>query len=860
MKRRFPIFLIRWTAILLPFLSVSFASALPNLTPYQPSGWSDKIVVSNTTGINTDSSLTSTDTLYMDWAIANNGSGATAAGFYIKLYVDGIVVDTSGTIAESNEGDNEYTRTITVGEGGLFQGPAQGTSSGGGAVSTDSFASPGEALTPEEEGFPTAVPIGRIPLMKNPPDLLRPPVPAGANEVDDPGVLLRESPGLPASEAFAPTLINAFQGIPQTTSIPPDPILAAGPNHLLAAVNRDFAIFSKSGTKLKQISATAWFQNILPGIGGGSLSGAFDPQVLYDHHANRWIMVWLATDGSTQSWFLISVSDNSDPTGTWCNFALRGDRNGPTDSGNWADYEGLGVDNQAVYLTSNQFKFVTDDYDYAKIRIIDKAQLYSAACPAITWTDFWDLRDPNYPSTGVSTVRPAVTFGTPGVEYLLNDSRFQTGTHMTLWSLTNPLNTTPTLTALDVPVTASTPPPDADQLGGSGGTSTCPAPCLIDVGGRRIRNVVYRNGSVWTAHSVAGGTNNAFARARYVRIGISGPTVLEDISFGSDNCWLYYPAVTVDANDNLVMVYSESCTITYPGIRYTGRTSGDSGLRASAELKAGETSYLKTSTGDSNRWGDYSGIAVDPADPTRIWMLGEYAASPANTWGTYIGQVTFEAVDPGTIAGLISTPNPAQVGQSVTFTVSGTGTCGGLSLTFGDGTSTSLSGPFPITTSHAYTSAGIFTATATGTTSCTDSASVSATVIFTSPPTALVALNGSVLRTGQTITYQATLTPGSTPTPMDIYLGALLPDGVTFLSLIQTAPGVIAIAVGASPTPFLSNVALTSNLVVPFAYTFTGFEPVGTYVTYAGTAITGGDPLQSANQLSLGVQSFQFMP
>lgn len=632
--------------------------------------------------------------------------------------------------------------------------------------------------------------------------------------------------------------------------------MAAGPNHLMTAVNSEFAIFSKSGTKLKQISATAWFQNVLPGIGSGSLGGSFDPQVLYDHYANRWIMVWLATDRSTQSWFLISASDDSDPTGAWCNFALRGNRNGPTDSGNWADYEGLGVDNQAVYLTSNQYKFATNDFDYAKIRIIDKAQLYNTACPAITWTDFWNLRDPNDPSTEVGTVRPAVTFGTPGVEYLMNDSHFSTGTYMTLWSLTDPLNATPTLTGLDVPVTASTAPPDANQLGGSGGTSTCPAPCLIDVGGRRIRNVIYRNGSVWTAHSVAGGTNNAFARARYVRIGVSGPTVLEDVSFGSDNCWLYYPAVTADANNNLVMVYSESCTTTYPGIRYTGRTSSDSGLRASAELKAGQANYLKTFTGDSNRWGDYSGIAVDPANPTRVWIFGEYAASPANTWGTHIGQVTFEAVNPGTMTGVTPSSNPTEIGQSVIFTVSGTGICGSLSLTFGDGTSTSLSGPFPITTSHTYTSTGTFTATAIGTTSCIGSASTSVTATFAP---AHVALNGSAFRAGQTITYQATLTPGSTPTQVDIYLGALLPDWIMFLSLIQTAPGVISIAVGSTPIPFLANVPLTS-LVVPFSYTFTGFEPVGTYFAYAGLTVAGSNPLQSANQLSLGVQAFQFMP
>src|SRR5206468_3123566 len=61
----------------------------PNLLPYQPTGWSDKIVVSKTTGTSTDSTgLTTADSLYVDWAVANLGTSATASRFYVELYVD----------------------------------------------------------------------------------------------------------------------------------------------------------------------------------------------------------------------------------------------------------------------------------------------------------------------------------------------------------------------------------------------------------------------------------------------------------------------------------------------------------------------------------------------------------------------------------------------------------------------------------------------------------------------------------------------------------------------------------------------------------------------------------------------------
>src|SRR5438067_2432479 len=55
-----------------------FQTPSPNLTPYTPSGWSDKIVVSRSTGITSDSSsLKTSDTLYVDWAVLNNGGAAT---------------------------------------------------------------------------------------------------------------------------------------------------------------------------------------------------------------------------------------------------------------------------------------------------------------------------------------------------------------------------------------------------------------------------------------------------------------------------------------------------------------------------------------------------------------------------------------------------------------------------------------------------------------------------------------------------------------------------------------------------------------------------------------------------------------
>ena len=130
---------------------ITSSSALPNLTPHRPSGWSSNVVVSTVTGTTTDSAAFSpTNTIFVDWAVINNGPVPVASPFRVDLLVDNIlrnswniapplnpniytfssdysigslaagshtiriVADASSAVNESNESDNDYTRTILV--------------------------------------------------------------------------------------------------------------------------------------------------------------------------------------------------------------------------------------------------------------------------------------------------------------------------------------------------------------------------------------------------------------------------------------------------------------------------------------------------------------------------------------------------------------------------------------------------------------------------------------------------------------------------------------------------------------------------------------------------------------------------
>ncbi|MFH0736837.1 MAG: YCF48-related protein [bacterium] len=500
--------------------------------------------------------------------------------------------------------------------GQIFQGPASGSVPSGVTVNTGSF-------TEEQVPVPgfKPKPIKNLFTVMKLPDLennILPTGTEGSNYVEDP--LINNTDKVTSGDFI---LTKNFQGVQdQGMYIPPDPYLAVGPNHIVAVVNSRFRILDKSGVVQKTIEGSSWYQSTLAN------SDPFDPKVIFDHYSNRWVMVWLNV-GTSSSYFLISVSDDADPNGVWYNWKLPSNYNGSTSAGNWSDYQGVGYDQNAIYITSNQFSFA-GSFNYAKIRIISKTDLYAATPGVINFKDLWDIKTPS-PNTNVFGLRPTRNYDNSGEYYLVNNSPYVTGTYFVVYRLTNPL-TSPSLTAVTVPVTAYTDPQDASQLGSS---------YTIDGGSSNLRNEpIVRNGTLHLVHSVKSGTSGLYSSVRYCAINLATNTATSDISMGSDTYFHSYPAVAVDNNNNVAITYSRSATTEYAGAFFTTKPATSNTLTGSKPLKTGNGYYYKTFGGDRNRWGDYNGAWVDPSVDGKIYLLTEYVSS-ANTWGSWIGELTF---------------------------------------------------------------------------------------------------------------------------------------------------------------------------------------------------------------------------
>ncbi len=127
----------------------------PDFSPYKPTGWDDKIVVSREPGTHTENTVYVGETAYIDYAFRNNGNGNADKAFYVELYINSqsvrqksssslaayaygyesdveytfsqpgtytlkLVCDTENSVAESNEADNAYERTKPFSNAGDF--------------------------------------------------------------------------------------------------------------------------------------------------------------------------------------------------------------------------------------------------------------------------------------------------------------------------------------------------------------------------------------------------------------------------------------------------------------------------------------------------------------------------------------------------------------------------------------------------------------------------------------------------------------------------------------------------------------------------------------------------------------------
>ncbi len=557
-----------------------------------------------------------------------------------------------------------------------------------------------------------AVPEGLVmtevptPLRREPRPTAR--VEAGSGEA--PEAAARGDLGLeePPAEAAAPTV--TFDSLSFTDNsantggsifIPPDPIAAAGPDHVVSVVNVSIQFHTKDGTPLLDavaggpvtgISLASFFSPVAP------LNATFDPKVIYDQHAGRFVVVTLERqdvllgDPADTSRILVAVSDDADPNGTWYFTAINSVVT-ISSVARWADYPGFAVDEEAVYITANMFGFFSSGGAFGGVRmwVIDKLAgagggFYGGGTATVS------LFDP-YGGAGIATTtQPAHIFGaaptTPNV-----------GTFLVSYSgLTAPPNEFLQIVRIDDPVGPGTTTftqqylnigdiealssalPDAPQAGSTE---------LVETNDRRALHSVWRASSLWLTATIdpTTGADAGQATAHWWELDTStlasitsvqqGDVGGEDIATGTHT---FFPSIAVNDSGDVAIGFAASAGSIYPSAAYTTHAAGGvaGSNTGSALLRAGLDYYIRTfdsppcsASPARNRWGDYSGVALDPFDEC-FWVYNQYAISRGTgTTGGCNGRPATEDGRWGTAYAYFCESCPTDVALS-SLTVNGT--------------------------------------------------------------------------------------------------------------------------------------------------------------------------------------------
>ena len=434
---------------------------------------------------------------------------------------------------------------------------------------------------------------------------------------------------------------------------PPDPIAAAGPGHLVDVINVLVNFYQEDGTADLQDSLFDFFADLTPN------TFTFDPKVVYDPYAGRFVIVTMDVtdfqpDGFDSSRILVAVSDDENPNGTWC----VGDINafstfvGEADDQNaldhWAEYPGLAVDEEAVYITAEMRTFFSqtppNEFGGVRLWIVDKTNdgLYDCVANPVDLAQV-DVFDPFAGGGIVLTSQPAQIYGTPPSanvgNFLVSKGNLTNGTDefAQVIRVDDPLRSPSfaiTLVNLgdieDLVGNETDPPlPNAPQSGSAE---------LIDTNDRRALDAVWREDNLYFTATInpkpgdpdAGQATAFWARVDTNNLTGSPPAADQGVILGEEigvATHTFYPSIAVDNTGAVAVGFSASGTTIFPSAYFTYRQAADGGgfTQPPSLVQAGQASYLRQFGTGRNRWGDYTGTAVHPLEAGCFWVFNQYA-------------------------------------------------------------------------------------------------------------------------------------------------------------------------------------------------------------------------------------------
>jgi hypothetical protein len=409
---------------------------------------------------------------------------------------------------------------------------------------------------------------------------------------------------------------NITQGTPNDNDI-----AVSNAGIICSVVNTNMNILNDTG----KVLSSRTLSSIAKGI--TNLNRTYDPRVIYDPEADRFILVFMQGSTSKDTRIIVGFSQTNDPALNWNFYTIRGNLFGDS---SWSDYPIISISNHELFLTVNRLKDNTywkNGFIESFIWQMDKDNGYKG--DTLNQKVYYDIKYNNKPiwsicpaKGGSKSYGPNMQFFSVRPDQLWNDTVF-------VHEITNTIKSGKAELKLRVA--------KADNHYGLQPNAFQPNGKKLQTNDARILSAMYENGIFYMVGNSVD--------ARYNAAGFYLITI--------DNYW------SKDLlNAKLQMISSDTMDYGYPSIAYCGGGLGDNSAMITcshvsprtfpgnslvyvdrnlnpstpAIMKLGESNILLI--GDTlERWGDYSGIQRKYNDLGKVFYNGSFGVNNDNrTW------------------------------------------------------------------------------------------------------------------------------------------------------------------------------------------------------------------------------------
>jgi len=497
---------------------------------------------------------------------------------------------------------------------------------------------------------------------------------ASSNPIFNKSQSLVQTNNLNASTLFktsknvdTPYILNGFEASFDPSSIPNDDALAVSDQGKIIAARNSRISFYDTDHGLIQVQSLGAFAS------GLDISGAkYDPRVIYDQQADRFIVVFLSGYDAATNQIVIAFSGSNDPEGDWHFYSVPGNY---FSDNTWSDYPTIAVNNQELFISFTNFadmeSFDTWDFYGARIIQMDKSQGYNGS-ESLNYA--YHLVNPGYavdtPSTiyyyNVNPVKGGKTLYGPNMYFISTlDCPFpdeETGDY--------PANDTVFLVEfsgrLDDPnfeITSNLLISDI-QYGIKGYTSQ-PNNQFLSTNYNTVKDAFYAHDFIQFTLNSIDYNNNAAGIFHGIIEDVGNTNQLTTNMISSDTLGVAFSSIAYigeGATDkSAILGFNYSSESLYPGnacLKYDGQEYSDFLV-----LKQGEGNMNMTSSA-IERWGDFTSIQIKYNEPNIIYFSGSFGRL-ANT-RTYISKLSLTEPEDGMFAAnqkmnsILAYPNPAK--------------------------------------------------------------------------------------------------------------------------------------------------------------------------------------------------------